>query len=99
MSACSANFSIKLTKTGLAAAKSCRLNSRNACSKARTAASVPGEGGFLGGAGRGFGASIRRLASAALLDRIFAAGLLTAGGLASAFLCERPLAALLLIPF
>ena len=53
----------------------------------------------MGGAGRGFGASIRRLASAALLDRVFAAGLLAAGAFARAFLCERPLAALLFIPF
>src|SRR5262249_2625576 len=38
--------------------KSCRLNSRNACSKARTAARVPGEGGFLGGGGSGLGGNI-----------------------------------------
>src|SRR5262249_10914297 len=37
----------------------------NACSKARTAASVPGEGGFFGGAGSGLGASAVRLANIA----------------------------------
>lgn len=60
---------------------------------------MPGEGGFLGGAGRGLGASIRLLASAALLDRIFAVGFLTAGGFANTFLGERRLAAILFVLF
>jgi hypothetical protein len=38
---------------------------RNACSKARTAASVPGDGGFFGGAGSGLGASAVRRANIA----------------------------------
>jgi len=41
------------------------LKRRKACSKARTAASVPGDGGFFGGAGSGFGASAVRRANIA----------------------------------
>ena len=65
------NFSRTLRKPDRAGPKSCRLKRRNACSKARTAASVPGDGGFFGGAGKGFGASILRLASIALRDCVF----------------------------
>src|SRR5438128_12577501 len=46
--------------------KSWRLKNRNACSNARTAARVPGEGGFLGGGGSGFGGSNLLLAGSGL---------------------------------
>jgi len=44
------------------------LKSRSACSKARTAATAPGEGGFFGGAGNGLGVSALRLATKAFRD-------------------------------
>ncbi|MFY9557608.1 MAG: hypothetical protein WAV20_07880 [Blastocatellia bacterium] len=47
------------------------MNSFNACSKVRTAAKVPGEGGFLGNCGSGFGASALLLARTALRDWAF----------------------------
>jgi len=68
------------------------LNSRSACSKARTAARVPGEGGFFGGAGSGLGISALRLASIAFRDCGFAARFLATIDFDAAFLWEGLLA-------
>src|SRR5207247_10818042 len=73
------------------------LNSRSACSKARTAARVPGEGGFFGGAGSGLGISALRLASNAFRDCGFGARFLTAINFAAIFLAEGLLATAALI--
>ncbi|HZM89921.1 MAG TPA: hypothetical protein VFF31_25600 [Blastocatellia bacterium] len=62
------------------------MKSRKACSKARTAASVPGDGGFLGGAGSGFGTKARRLASIAFRDCAFVGRFFGAENLAVCFL-------------
>ncbi|HXI92061.1 MAG TPA: hypothetical protein VNO24_18755 [Blastocatellia bacterium] len=75
------------------------MNSLSACSKARTAASVPGEGGFFGGAGSGLGTSALRLASIAFRDCGFVARFLTTVDFEAAFLREGflPTATLLLL--
>jgi hypothetical protein len=77
-------------KLDLAELKSCRLNSRNACSNARTAASVPGDGGFFGGAGSGSGGNILRAARRALRGRTFGAGFLEARTFDVALRAEAP---------